>query len=375
MTKNENILIYNEFNSNLQAIWEKLEILSNVYVFQKYSWCKYWYEIFQQKYEPNIVVVFKNEIPLAIFPLCINNSGYVKKLQFIGGEQADYLSPIFEPDYIMPVGKWNEILKKLKPKYDIVLFYKIPEHIKFKQNYFINTISAKKNGSSFGIILPENISQYENSLKSKFKNDNRRNLRRLKENGEISFKIISTENNNLIDFKNNIAIALEQKSRRLKNHLGNKIFENNLVKDFYENSYLLGDSNFQVEFSTLSVNNELVASHWGFIEHDWFYYLLPTMAGKNWYKYSCGKLLNNYLIEQSISKGHKYFDFTIGDESYKKNWCNNEMKLFSYNTSGSFLGFIFLFYLNLIDSLKKNKSVRSFWHFLKSIIIKHRKKK
>ena len=134
MTKNENILIYNEFNSNLQAIWEKLEILSNGYVFQKYSWCKYWYEIFQQKYEPNIVVVFKNEIPLAIFPLCINNIGYVEKLKFIGGEQADYLSPIFEPDYIMPVGKWNEILKKLKPKYDIVLFYKRPEHIKLKQN-------------------------------------------------------------------------------------------------------------------------------------------------------------------------------------------------------------------------------------------------
>ncbi len=32
----------------------------------------------------------------------------------------------------------------------------------------------------------------------------------------------------------------------------------------------------------------------------------------------------------AIDRGFKHFDFTIGDESYKRDWCDTELRLYDY---------------------------------------------
>ena len=55
---------------------------------------------------------------------------------------------------------------------------------------------------------------------------------------------------------------------------------------------------------------------------------MPAYEEGNWGKYSPGRLLLEHLIEWSIQNKLKVFDFTIGGEHYKKDWCDTETPLF-----------------------------------------------
>ena len=73
-------------------------------------------------------------------------------------------------------------------------------------------------------------------------------------------------------------------------------------------------------------------------------------------KFSPGKLLLSLLIRHSIAKKLKYFDFGYGEEFYKKNWSNKEVKIYSYiklkRARGIFL-FIILKLKQIIKSIRK----------------------
>ena len=62
------------------------------------------------------------------------------------------------------------------------------------------------------------------------------------------------------------------------------------------------------------------------------------------YKYkklSVGKLLLTKLLENCFNNKLMSFDFTTGNENYKKEWSNDEAILFSFIESYTFFGKIF----------------------------------
>ena len=105
--------------------------------------------------------------------------------------------------------------------------------------------------------------------------------------------------------------------------------------------------------SSLILNGELIAIHWGVIYKKRFYYLLLSMKEGNFRRYSPGRLLISFLIRWSITKKLQIFDFTLGDEEYKKNWSNNQKSLFSLIQLNSFNGF-FLYLLIKIKLILKS---------------------
>lgn len=54
---------------------------------------------------------------------------------------------------------------------------------------------------------------------------------------------------------------------------------------------------------------------------------MPSYEGGDWRRFSPGRLLNEYLIEWSFSNGINVFDFGIGDEDYKKDYCDVVVRL------------------------------------------------
>ena len=374
--ENIDIKIFREFNTELKNKWEKIEEDNNIYIFQRYSWNNYWFKTFNTLYDFYIFVIQTNEVPIGIFPFCINRNGLIKTLSFIGGDQSDYLTPIIIDSYDLSKNVWYEILKKLNGKYDIILLEKIPESIKAKNNSFVNLIHATFSAQSFGIKLPESYLKFDFSLKRSFRNDNKRNLKRLNELGSIEFRKIIVTPNKHEEFDKYIGITIEQKSRRIKNYLGKDLLENKQTQDFYKKSYLLNDSHFNLDYTILTLNNKTVlATHWGFYDNDWYYFIFPTMEGKEWYKYSCGKLVIDFLIDFSISENHLYFDFTVGDENYKKDWCNNQMNLYSFSKAKSLKGFLYLYFKNSLRRFKMNKFTKSVWRYAKPFLVNKRKRK
>ena len=370
-----NILVYNKFDDNLKEKWEILEKSSSCYLFQKYAWNEYWYKTFNSLYNFYIVVVEIDGTTAVIFPLCINKKGFLKVLQFVGGNQADYLNPVISDQFEVSSKIWRRSLGKIEVKYDLILLEKIPEFIRDKKNTFLSAIETSLSEKSFGLKLPQSYTEFENSLKRSFRNDNRRNAKRLNEVGHIEFKTIAANISDHAEFDNYIGVSIEQKARRLRNYMGNKIFENEFTQEFYKKSYLINDSNIHLHYTVLCLNDiTVLATHWGFYDDERYYFLLPTMEGKEWYRYSCGKMLIDHLINFSLSKRIKYFDFTNGDENYKKDWCNNEIQLFVHREPKSVKGFIYIMRKNLIEHIKKNKYAKTFWRSLKSYLVHSRKR-
>ena len=141
------------------------------------------------------------------------------------------------------------------------------------------------------------------------------------------------------------------------------ILDSNDLKFYkdYENKSLKKTT---THLSCLSLNDEIIAIHWGIIYKSRFYYLLLSMKEENFKRYSPGRLLISSLIEYSIARKLKFFDFTLGDEMYKKSWSNRESLLYNHIHLNSFNGFYlfllikFKLFLKQID--KKNYLRKTF---------------
>ena len=177
----------------------------------------------------------------------------------------------------------------------------------------------------------------------------RRKRKRLSELGNLRF--IIAENKSEIGKITNTTI--KQKSRRYRETGVFDIFKIKEYRNFYRK--LNQDLGFlgKVHVSALYLDEKIISTHWGFISSDYFYYLMPTHDRDNFKKFSPGRLLLENLIKWSIEKGIRVFDFTIGDEDYKKVWTNSVITLSESVNPVTFKGVIFSLFLKLKYKIKK----------------------
>ena len=115
---------------------------------------------------------------------------------------------------------------------------------------------------------------------------------------------------------------IEQKRRRYHETGVYDIFNQEASCNFFLGaSQRLGQSGI-VHVSALYCGETIIATHWGIQRDRYFYFIMPTYAGEEWQKYSPGRLLLENLLEWCFENNFAIFDFTIGGEIYKRDWCN-----------------------------------------------------
>jgi len=126
-------------------------------------------------------------------------------------------------------------------------------------------------------------------------------------------------------------------------------------KKFYKE--LVDDKNdfMKIHCSALFVGETMIATHVGILDIDTFYYLMPAHEVGEWEKFSPGRLLLENLIEWSIENNLKIFDFTIGEEHYKKIWCDTETKIYETLEANNIKGKIYIFVQHIIHFLKRRQ--------------------
>lgn len=123
-------------------------------------------------------------------------------------------------------------------------------------------------------------------------------------------------------------------------------------REFYINLPTVISSTAKINCSTLTLNNEVIALHWGVTEGDTFFYLMPAYNTLKWSKFSPGKLLLEDLLEWSNKNQFSSFDFTGGEEAYKKIWSNNSFSMHEINHPFSTRGQIYLFLIGISRRIK-----------------------
>lgn len=356
--KNLQLKIYKEFNPEIEKIWENFEKNSHNYFFQTLNWQKEWfYSIMKHNnnYSINIIVVKNNEDILFILPFCIKKFFTFKILMWAGYPFSDYNAPLIKKNLELNredfLYIWKKIIEIIQFDINCVDLQNQPEKIKDMTNPFFDYLSTKDEYTYHSLILKN----FTNINKSQIA-DIKYQYKRLNNKSSLLFKFAenSEEQKKVLNFiiKNKVIQYQSTNAWNIFQNLGNRFF------------FLNGNLNLRqnLSISYISYDDEIIAAHLGYIYLETFYYLFPAYNLK-YKKYSPGKILLNFLINHCKLNGINYFDFTIGSETYKKNWSNYQQKGGITLNSLNIIGDIYISYFKFKNKIKSFNQI----NFLKKI--------
>ena len=339
MSDKHKILIKHNFDNDLKQEWKELEKNSNLTIFQTYYWQIYWNNYCKDDCKMTILLYYKNNKLISIFPLVVVRKYFLKIVNWSGFPFSDYNQPLIRKNHKLTFEDLNFIIQGLKKENEFDAIHLINnvnkeflDNKKFKNNK-IHKLIYNKDQSDDLII---------NKLKKKIKYDEKR----LKE--KFKFKLILNANEeeklNIINFfiteKNN-----QFERTKAWNYLKIRKFKDYILNLDKENKY-------KVNFSCIKINEKIISSHIGYLHNNSFYYIFPVYDN-NYKKYSHGNILLLNLIEHFKSNNYSNFDFTIGNENYKKKISNHVTELYDYIYCRSLLGFFYIIMVKLKLVIKK----------------------
>jgi CelD/BcsL family acetyltransferase involved in cellulose biosynthesis len=339
------ISIYNTFEEELKDLWIELEENSQIPPFQSYNWLLNWHQTAGKKYTLFIACIILEGRIEAIFPFGINSTKIIKRLEWLGGSHADYMSPILRSESNYVLGNfnvlWGEVLASL-PRFDVLSLTKQIPKIGNQANPFISIYPSSESMRSYQSVFNGEWGVFKDSVSKKVLADSSRQRKRLSELGELKFNIVNPQEDHL-EFLNCMFSFKQQRYKQMGVH---DFLQAKGHRNFYINLPATISSTAKVHCSTLTLDDEVIALHWGVTDTKTFFYLMPAHDTLRWSKFSPGKLLLEDLLKWSNENRFSTFDFTGGEESYKKIWSNDSFSIHETNHFFTISGQIYLFLLS-----------------------------
>jgi CelD/BcsL family acetyltransferase involved in cellulose biosynthesis len=291
-------------------------------LFQSELWLATWYETFTARGNADAVIIgIEDRVSgnlVMVLPLCRVMENGLETICFADFGLADYNAPLLHPEFDpdrFGADKLMTAICKVLPAADLLKFEKMPAQINGKKNPLISHPSAhKSNLCHYGIEVPKSWNEYWTSLKRSFRKDQRRRWRVLHKKGEVSF--VWCKNAREVDSL--FAILTRQQRRRLDGLGLPYLLADPDMKDFYRQIIRNGCTDGPVIFTALLVDDKPVATLCGFGDGTRYAMTISGYESEEWSKCSPGRLLTERTMQILHKQGYSYFDFTIGDEPYKK---------------------------------------------------------
>jgi CelD/BcsL family acetyltransferase involved in cellulose biosynthesis len=290
-------------------------------LFQTYEWFTSWYKTFAENNGLCLLVIIDQNKPIGFAPLVTtNHENKYKTLQLAGYSNADYL------DFVTPTQKGaaiNLIFDYLVDKFngwDRILLNNIPHNS--------STISYVKNAcnrlnlrylQSNAINCPylEIEGHHKEVAKLLNKYSNKRPLNYFRRQGELTYRVLNKD-----ELEEHLPLFFSQHINRWANTPSPSLFNNPMNQLLYKNLAEQLINTDWLHFSVVELNGTPLSYHYGFDYNGKYYWYKPSF-NIDYSSHSPGTLLIRYLIESALSRNRKEFDFTIGNESFKKRFANN----------------------------------------------------
>lgn len=329
---------YFESFDTIRGEWLQLEKKAVLYYFQSFLWLFQWYDSVgrKNKVSPLITMVYDNGNPVALFPFCIEKEYRIfRALAWLGGLLNDYNAPVFLRS-LSPSEKRNitkEVLSCITTmrSIDFIILKRVPEFLEDgTENPLINNRSIPlctnpiDNLFAPYMVLTEWESLYTRVSK-KMRSDSARLKRRLSEMGKVEFLIAQ----NLEDVERITRIMIKQRAERFLEIGKDDIFEDVNYQKFYINVGLEAYKAGLLHLSWLTLNEEIIATHWSIIFDGRLYGLILSFD-KKYRHIGLGRLLLEDIIHWCCDNKVKLFDFCQGGEKYKHVWTDSQMVLYRF---------------------------------------------
>jgi CelD/BcsL family acetyltransferase involved in cellulose biosynthesis len=331
--------------ADVEGIWREFEKTADCTAFGAFDWHAAWQRNIGEGAGVQPVVVVGRERGRVVFimPFAIEPSRTVRRLVWHASDLCDYNTPLLAPDFANLVTDFQALFGQIAEKigeahaFDAMLLTKMPERVGAQANPFLalpNTLNPS--GAYLVNLGTEWESFYTAKRSSATRRRDRTKRKRLGDIGPVTFTTPASE----ADVRENLSVLLEQKGAAFAAMGVNNFLARPEVRAFFFDLATTPATRDFVHVSHLDVGPAMAATNLGLVFRGVYYHVLASYDAGPASKFGPGAAHLHELMGYAIKHGCRAFDFTIGDERYKREWSDVTIRLYDHRCSVTVRGYL-----------------------------------
>lgn len=331
---------------SIEEEWRRFEERADCTPFQTFDWLATWQRCIGGRagVKPAIVTGRRRDGELLfIVPLAIEGKWFNRRLVFLGRELGDYNAPLLAPEFpdLVPqaagVGWWRSVRQLLENRreywHDVVFLDKMPEHVGSQPNPLLCVPTSPHPSSAHVTRLGESWESFYAARRSPAtRRRDRGKRKKLEESGMLRFVTADEPTGRTAA----LAILIQQKSRAFARMGVPDLFARPGHAEFF--NALANEARRLIHISRLEIGSTCAATNLGLMFRDRYYHVLASYDDGPLARFGPGMAHLHQLMSYAIAQGCRYFDFTIGDEAYKLDWADTQLRLYDHIEAASWSG-------------------------------------
>ncbi len=342
-----NLRIYSDL-ATVEGEWRSFERVADCTAFQTFDWLAAWQRHVGARQGVRSVIAigrYSDGDIAFLLPLCVVPQRLTRRLSWLGQELCDYNAPLLARDFserVTParfLAAWQELQAQVQCepslRHDWIEFEKMPQTVGGQTNPFTYLEVTPNPSGAHLTRLGDDWEKFYNAKRSSATRRRDRTKRRhMSQYGEVRFATATDTE----DARRTLETLMDQKSRSLTRKGIPDIFAPPGHREFYIDLVSNPKTRHLVHVSRVDIGAACAAANFGIVFGDCYYHVLASFVDTEVARYGPGVLHLRELMAHAIKLGLKRFDFTVGDEPYKQEWADVDLKLFDYAATVTWRG-------------------------------------
>ncbi len=326
--------------AGVEAEWKEFEHTADCTPFQRFGWLAKWQQHIGAPKGTSPAIVLGRDAGGHLFfimQFAIERRGPIRRLTWLGSELCDYNAPLLSEDFAQRLAParfaelWDEIIRFLRGQvefgFDLIDLQKMPETIGAQRNPFLDLPTQPHPSGAYIATLADDWDKfYAAKRSSSTRKRERRQFKHLAEHGEVRFVDVQETG----DIARTLDELIAQKSRAFARMGVENIFARPGYREFFLDVATDHNVGALTHVGRLDVGTTSAAANLGLTFRDSYYLVLSSYHDGELARFGPGRALLNELMRHAIKCGFARFDFTVGDEGYKRDWSDTELNLYDY---------------------------------------------
>lgn len=302
---------------------------ANVSAFQHPDWLTAFYgHLVKERGAEPLVVVGRSSATgklSAVIPLTRRTEGETAVVEYAYGGVTDYACPVVDAELVShPVGipRFQQRLGRALGRHDVLRIQPVRQADAAVWEDLLGTAPVPMGFGAHSVAPGAPYRQWRaGNLGAARRSQLDRKLRRLSDRGAVQFCLLPADK---------AAEAMNWARQRREGRFPHDPIRDMNVLEFYREVAATGGCPGLARTYELSCGDDRVAICFGLVDGDRYCYLVLACDYKNYARYSPGILTLDMAIADWAAGGGGVFDFTIGDEPFKRVFRCTRIPIFKF---------------------------------------------
>jgi CelD/BcsL family acetyltransferase involved in cellulose biosynthesis len=332
----------------IEQEWRTFEPRAACTVFQHFDWLAKWQRHVGSRRDtiPAILCGRDGDARLLfVLPLAIETRGPVRRLVWLGSELCDYNAPMLCERFARQLDPgafarlWRDIIAMLltnsRYRFDLIDLQKMPATIGPHRNPFLDLpVLVNPSGAHIATLESDWDRFYAAKRSASTRKRERGKLKQLAQHGAIRFAHVRDG----ADVARTMDTLISQKEHSFARMGVENIFARPGYREFVLDVAADPGLRELVHVGRMDVGSTVVATNLGLTFRGCYYLMFSSYQDGDLARFGPGRAHLHELLRYAIDRGFGRFDFTIGDEAYKREWSDIELKLYDHLAANTVRG-------------------------------------